>query len=247
MHLLFRRARSIALAAALALGFTALAAQPSAAASFVDSRLGEISAEQKATIASPQPVQLIFTFQTAGKANPKGAQFVKAQVMEALDASGAFSQISEGPVDGGAVLSITINNVPEAGAAGKGVGVGLTFGLVGTKVTDHYICTVEYLPPAGGGKISKTVNHAIHTTIGIKEAPPEGVKAKNMKEAVFTMTRQIVGHGVNALALDPAFSGVIQASAPAAPATAESEPQVVPAEVSPAEEPVPVPAEVVAS
>jgi hypothetical protein len=57
--------------------------------------------------------------------------------------------------------------------------------------------------------------HSIYTTIGLTEAPPHAVKVANLDEAVFTMVRQVVSHGLNDLAADPAFNP----DAPSIPAT----------------------------
>ena len=90
-------------------------------------------------------------------------------------------------------------------AAAKGFATGLTFGLVGSAVTDGYICVVEYVPPGGHAKVSKTTRHAIHTTMGAKGAPENGVKATNIEDAVRTMTRQVVTEALKEVSRDPSF------------------------------------------
>lgn len=209
------------MAARLIMAFALAAATlPAWAATYVDVGLADLTEEQKVKVTEPKPVQLLFQFQTKGKPNGRATKQLKEQVGEIVQASGLFSRVSEGPVEGGAVVSVTIDNVPEEGAASKGVGVGLTFGLAGTMVTDYYVCTVEYLPPGGEtAKVVATANHALHTTIGLRDAPPNGVKAKNIMEAVNTMVRQIVGHALNTAAADPGFAGagVMLAAEPEAP------------------------------
>lgn len=70
------------------------------------------------------------------------------RVYEQVSQSGLFSQVSYDPVPSGRKLSISINNIALTdNVAAKGFGVGLTFGLVGTMVTDGYICTVNYVEP----------------------------------------------------------------------------------------------------
>ena len=54
--------------------------------------------------------------------------------------------------------------------SGKGLGSGLTLGLAGSEVVDGYEMTAIYTP-AEGYPVTKTYNHAIHTTIGLHSAP----------------------------------------------------------------------------
>ncbi len=234
-----RRVRSLFLAIAAA----AMVSSPAWAASYVDTGLKDLTAEQKAVVADPKPVQLLFQFNTKGAPNARATKFLKKQVTEIVQASGAFSEVAEGPVAGGAILSVSIDNLMEEGAAAKGFMTGLTFGLKGSAVSDLYICTVEYLP-SSGEKVTKTAQHAIHTTIGISEAPPNGEKVKNVNEAVTIMVRQIVSNALNSVAADPGFSG--QAPAAVVPAEAEAEAEAAPtpeaapaAELAPAAEPEP--------
>jgi len=240
MNLFTRFARSAFVCAAMAFALTlSISAPAHAVVMYVDKGLPDLTPDQIVHVANPQPVQLLFQLQTKERPNSKGTTFLKAKVLEAVKNSGLFTDVTDGPATNGAVLSITIDNIPEANAGSKGFGTGLTFGLVGTVVTDYYVCTVEYLPPSGVGKITKTANHSLHSTIGLKSAPLDGIKAKNVEEGVFIMTRQIVSHALNSLGEDPAFSGTPaqpaqgQADAPTDAATA------APAETVPAAAPAP--------
>lgn len=241
----FVKARLRALVASLCLGlaFLALGAPAAMAASYVDPALKDVPAEARVTVASPQPVQILFQFQTDGAPNERATKILKKQVIDTVMASGLFSEVSEAPVASGAVISVTLNNVVKdlKDATAQGFVTGLTFGLKGSLITDHYICTVEFVGGPDATKISRSVNHAIHTTLGIKSAPEGMVKSKNIMEAVMTMTRQAVSNSLNQVASDPAFGGIAPAapaSAPAdaaAPAPAEA---AVP-EAAPAAEPAP--------
>jgi hypothetical protein len=71
-----------------------------------------------------------------------------------------------------AEFKIVINNLADKGDAfAKGVGTGLTFGLAGSMVTDHY--EMEVVLTQGGKSIRKSgYRHALHSTVGNKDGPP---------------------------------------------------------------------------
>jgi len=173
---------------------------------YVDTALKDMQPEQVQKVANPKPVQLLFEFQTKGTANARATDALKQQVTDLTTKSGMFSQVSAAPVENHAVLNITINNVPMTDDAfAKGFVSGLTLGLAGNTVTDGYVCTINYLPGNGSEKVTKTVRHAIHTTVGAKSAPANAVESPSVQSAVETMLRQIVLNGLNDLATDPAF------------------------------------------
>ena len=174
---------------------------------YVDTGLKDVPTEKVVKAKEPKPVQLLFEFQTKGATNSRATEQLKVKTTELVTKSGLFSQVSTAPVPGGAVLSIVINNIPLTDdAASKGFVTGLTFGLAGNTVTDGYICTVDYLAGGTNPKISATVRHAIHTTVGRAGTPPNAVKSASIQEAIETMVRQIVANGLNNVAADPAFN-----------------------------------------
>lgn len=70
----------------------------------------------------------------------------------------------------GLKIKVIANNIADMGlAATKGFGTGLTFGAVGTSVTDFYEFTIEY--QQNGMRGNYAYKHAIHSTTGNKEAP----------------------------------------------------------------------------
>jgi len=176
---------------------------------YVDGGLQNASLADVRKPVRPADVQLLFQFQTKGTANAKATDILSKEVGDLISSSGLFATLGPDPVPGGAILSVTINNVPitdQNDAYAKGFATGLTFGLVGSAVTDGYVCTMEYLPPGATDKVSATSRHAIHATVGAKGAPPNGVKAKSIDEAVHTMTRQIILDGLKQLSADPVFA-----------------------------------------
>lgn len=172
---------------------------------YVDRTLGEVPPDKIKVVGQPRPVQLMFSFTTKGAPNAKATKLLADEVKTAALGSKLFSSVASAPVLHGAVLSIRIDNIPlTENAAGKGFITGLTFGAAGSVVTDGYVCTVDYLPP-GGGKITRSTRHAIHTVIGNASAPPNSDRAKNMDQAAHTVVRQLVANGLQQLASDPKF------------------------------------------
>jgi hypothetical protein len=178
------------------------------ATAYVDGALKNATLSEVRKPARPTDAQLLFTFQTKGTANARATEALKGDVTKLVQESGLLAVVESNPALSGSIISITLNNVPitdQGDAAAKGFATGLTFGLVGSAVTDGYICVVEYVPPGGGAKVSKTARHAIHTTMGAKGAPDNGVKAKNIEDAVRTMTRQVITEALKELSRDSSF------------------------------------------
>lgn len=178
---------------------------------YVDNNLGELKPEQKVVPANPKPVQLLFEFQRDGAPNPKATKQVKPWAVDALKATGAFSEIVDTPTTDGALLSIEFNNVVKKDEIDKakrqGFSAGLSFGLLGGVVaTDYYVVTLTYVPATGVDPITTTVNHALHMKYGNKDVEITGTLAKNVTEAVQTVVRQALAHGVNTIASQAAFS-----------------------------------------
>lgn len=173
---------------------------------YVDGALKDVDASQVRKPVRPQDAQVLFTFQTRGTANAKATAFLKEEITKTVEASGLFASFGPDPSLSGAILNITINNVPlDDDAFAKGFATGLTFGLVGSKVTDGYVCTVEFLPPGSSQKVVAKSRHALHTTMGAKGAPKNAIKAKSINDAVLTMARQVVTAALKDLSQDRVF------------------------------------------
>lgn len=173
---------------------------------YVDSATKEIQAAQYRKPPQPQPVQVLFEFQTKGVANAQATSHLKARVVDQIKTSGLFAAVADTPSAGGATLSITLDNVPLSDDAfSKGFVTGLTFGLAGSKVSDGYVCTATYRPGGDAQLIVKKARHAIHTTLGAASEPGNAIKADGIEDAVSKMTRQIVSTVLNDVAQDPSF------------------------------------------
>lgn len=211
-----------------------------AARYFVENTLGDVPAEQAATVTETRPVQLLFEFRTSGAPNARGTEYLAEQITARVTESGFFSEVSTNPVEGGAILSVIFDNIPQADAAQRGIGVGLTFGLMGTAVADYYVATFEYASGPDAERISKEVRHTLISTIGNTDAPENATRVRNMETAIETITRQLIAHGLNNLASDPAFPGATPVAVAAE--TAPADPAAAPAEAN-AETPAETPAE----
>lgn len=208
----------LALAATLAMA----SATPGRAASFVDASLPDVAADKRVVVAHPQPVQLLFQFETKGTPNARATAELKPAVLNAVRESGVFSEVADGPVENGAILNIVIDNAMSPSdlhhAEGAGFATGATLFIAGSTTRDHYICTIDYIGGPDAPKITRKAEHSVLFQMGlINSTPANAVKVPGgLREAVSIMTRQIVSNPLNELASDPGFV----APAPATPAQA---------------------------
>lgn len=172
---------------------------------YVDTATKEVPVAQFKKPAHPKDVQLAFEFQTKGAPNSRATAMLQGQVTDQIVGSGLFALSNQGTQN--AMLNISINNVPVDGQnpAAQGFVTGLTFGLVGSAVTDGYICTVSYLPPGQTKPIVTTAKHAVHVTLGNASAPSTAQKSASAEDAVRKMAREIVSNALNDLANAPEF------------------------------------------
>lgn len=161
------------------------------ATSYVDTMTKEVAVADYRKPAQGKPVTVAFEFQTNGAPNSQATEFLKAQVKEQVANSGLFTDA--GASDAGK-LQVVLNNVALAGQnpAAAGFVTGLTFGAVGSTITDGYVCTITYLPPGQSQPVQVSARHAIHTTMGASGAPANAEKSPNMEAAVRKMTRDVV-------------------------------------------------------
>jgi hypothetical protein len=191
------RLRGLLIVAAL----SAAAAGPAIAAKFyIDSKVGDLQPSEIVTVADPKPAQLLFEFQTDGVPNAKATKYAKPIAIESINKRHVFSELSEEAAPGKAVLTISMNNITEKGAAGKGFKTGLTFGLAPLSVTDRYAVHFELLRGPGIAPLTCDVAHALHMTMGKGEDPSIGTLVKNGVEGIQKIIDQSMAHGVNCLA-----------------------------------------------
>ena len=251
---------ALATAAALVVAVGAFGlARPAAAAAYVGAELGDVKPADKAVVANPQPVQIIFEFRTKGAPNAQATKFAKDKVIQFVRDTGVFSEVSEQPTPNGAILSVVIDNAVDAEAMNEakmqGAVTGATLFIAGSNVRDDYVATIEYVAGPGAAPIKRKATHFIITQIGLINSTPEGaVKVGKTVDAFFMMARQIVTNPLNDIARDPGFAGAPAGVEGAAPATdpalvaepaaagepaAASEPAAAPAEATAAPAPAP--------
>ena len=173
---------------------------------YVGANVREVPATEFVKPNPSHAVQVLFAFQSKGVDNARVTASLKARVVDQIAASKLFDSVSDAPVPGGALLIVTVNNVPlDDHEFAKGFATGLTLGLAGTVAGDGYIATAKYTPPAPAPVIAKEVRHSIYTTIGNHDAPPNTTPAATVDEAVTTMLHQAVSNLLNDVSHDPAF------------------------------------------
>jgi len=122
-------------------------------------------------------------FQRNGK--PLGAVTRKwaSHVRRVVRDSGDFSGVVSSGAD--CTLHLTMNNVVDsyAGAIGQGVLSGLTLGLIGTKVTDNYVCTATLTK--NGESAAKEYKYGLISTSGLIVSGVEGVEARGRIDDAF--------------------------------------------------------------
>ena len=176
------------------------------ASSYVDTATKEVPVAQYKKPAQLKPVKLSFEFQSKGAPNSRATDLLKDQVAEQVNNSGVFTD-AVGVPDAG-ILQVVLNNVPVEGQnpAAAGFVTGLTFGAVGSSVTDGYVCTISYLAPGQSQPVQVSARHAIHTTLGAASAPVNAEKSPSMEAAVRKMTRDVVSTALRDLSHSANFN-----------------------------------------
>ena len=137
--------------------------------SFVDPTFPKVSYDDVKKRTEPLRLKLTVEFQRNGQPFPRADTTLKDNAERVLRGSGVITPVAD---QGDGDIKITMNNIADTGsAAAKGFGTGLTFGLVGTTVTDAYEMSVSIT--AQGKTIYRTAfKHALHTAIGNTTVPP---------------------------------------------------------------------------
>ena len=149
--------------------------------SYVDPTLPKVEASAIKR-EDPKVVAVEVQFFRKGERLPKVDSRLLDQVRLNLLASGAVKEVLTTADPSKLQLKVAMDNVGDTGTAiAKGFGTGLTFGLVGSMVTDGYVFTVTVQRP-GQPAVQKTYKHAIHTTIGNKKGP-EGLEPLSPSQA----------------------------------------------------------------
>lgn len=156
--------------------------------SFVDPTYPKVSYDQIKKKQSPLRLNLVVEFQRNGEHIPKVDSTLRDNTERILRASGVIVPSSDG---GEGQVKVVVNNIADRGAAAaKGFGTGLTFGLVGTTVTDAYEMTISIT--VNGKTVERTaVKHALHTAIG-NTAIPDGLETMPPNTAFVRVLEQMI-------------------------------------------------------
>jgi hypothetical protein len=140
--------------------------------SAVDPAYGKTKYEDIARPAEPFKWKVSVQFQVDGKPAQKADSTLRDSVERVLRASGL---IVPTPDSVSGEIHVVLNNITDkAAAAAKGFGTGLTFGLVGSTVTDLY--EMEVTITANGKTFHKSgIRHALHSAVG-NASLPEGLE-----------------------------------------------------------------------
>jgi len=141
---------------------------------YVDPSFSKASYNDIRSVADKYETQIAVEFQRNGKPFERVNSEVRGHVERTLRATGIISPSIE---DSSVSITVVVNNIADMGeAAAKGFGTGLTFGAAGSLVTDYYEIKIE-LTDSNGDKLTENYKHALHTTIGNKDAPFQDIEA----------------------------------------------------------------------
>ena len=154
--------------------------------SYVDPTFGKTTYNDIQSVEKKYDSLITVEFQRNGKKFDAAISEVKKHVDKTLRATGVINPTSN---NSDITIKVIVNNVADlSDAAAKGFGTGLTFGAIGTTVTDYYEITVEYTDSEGS--LIKSYKHALHTTIGNEKAPFENVNPTTLAEAFGIVVEQ---------------------------------------------------------
>ena len=141
----------------------------SASRAVVDPSFPKVSYNDLRKLDQPLQLKLSTEFQRNGQPFPQADSTLRDTAERVLRATGLIQPATEGK-DG--EIRIVVNNIADMGnARAKGIGTGLTFGALGTTVTDAYSMNVKIIK-AGGETFQKDgIKHSLHTAIGNTSLP----------------------------------------------------------------------------
>lgn len=140
---------------------------------------------------APVAVRLVFQYQLNGATNIDVTRKLRPKVVAAIAETGLFKAIQESESPDLARLEIVMNDTGDIGdAQAKGALTGLTLGLAGSLVTDHYFWDATWCVP-GGAPLTKRFEHDLHTTVGNHSGPP-GLQEVPLDQAVDQLIQQLV-------------------------------------------------------
>lgn len=170
--------------------------------SYLDPSQPKISYTDLTRPAKPIPLRLTTEFQRNGEPNPKANPTLLDGSSRILRASGL---IDPDGVNSVGSINIIVNNVADiASAATKGFGTGLTFGLVGSTVSDNYELTMTI--SMNDKSITKSgIKNGIATAIG-NTSTPAGVETFTPSLAFQKVLEQMILQALKEIQADNSLS-----------------------------------------
>ena len=173
---------------------------------YVGDKLPRVALSEIQPGPSPVDVRLLFEFQTNGAANPDMSKQLRPKVIAAIAETGVFKAIHDAEGKDLAHLEIVLNNTGDASNSEvQGAVTGLTLGLAGSLVTDHYAWRATWTTP-GHDPIVKNYEHEMHTAIG-NHSGPAGLEPLTMDQAADQIIQQLVRITLRDLQAEAKVSG----------------------------------------
>jgi len=167
------------------------------AKSYVDPSYGKVKYEDLSRRTEPFRWKLVVEFMRNGSRLPTADAEVFGHVERVIRAAGIIPVTEVNAPE----LKVIVNNVADNGAAvGKGFGTGMTFGLVGSTVTDNY--EMEVVLTDGNKVLRKSgYKHAIHTTVG-NASGPQGLEPMSVTAAFGKVVEQLLLNALKEIEAD---------------------------------------------
>lgn len=154
---------------------------------YVDPSFSKATYDDVKPVENKYSAKILIEFQRNGKPYKRANKEVRGHVERTLRATGVVTPTTD---ESKASLMVTVNNIADINdAKAKGFGTGLTLGAVGTLVTDYYEIFIEF-DDGDGNTFKENYKHALHTTIGNKKAPFEGVEGTTPADGFGTVVEQ---------------------------------------------------------
>lgn len=156
---------------------------------YVDPNFAKATYNDILPVSEKYETRVAVEFQRNGKLFERANKEVRGHVERTLRATGVIAPSLE---NSKVSVKVVVNNIADiAEATAKGFGTGLTLGGAGSLVIDYYEVTIEFTDN-NGKKMTEQYKHALHTTIGNKDAPFANVEATTLSDGFGTVVEQVL-------------------------------------------------------
>jgi hypothetical protein len=138
--------------------------------SYVDPSGHHASFNDLQRVSPPYQLVVRVQYELNGQERARAVHSLQDHAERSLRASGVAVPYDGTGTSAGELLIVANDVGSIAGAVAKGFGTGLTFGLVGSQVTDAFEITMRLTQ--GSSVIEHKYNHALISTVGLHSAPP---------------------------------------------------------------------------